>query len=784
MICTEPGCGATVEDGYCTVCGTAPAAATGRAGVSAQTQAVTPTVEGSACAEPGCAGTISDGYCDVCGAAPATVAVGAPTATVATPSANTRASSRSARTGRSTSGRSSGRGRLGAGMVDVPRVPRIDPLSAILTDPEVAESKRYCGACERPVGRGRDGRPGRVEGFCPHCGTRFSFAPTLSAGDVVGGQYEVAGCLAHGGLGWIYLATDRNVGDRWVVLKGLLNSGDRDAMAAAVAERRFLAEVEHPSIVKIFNFVQHRGPDGAEVGYIVMEYVGGTSLEQILRARRDSARGPLPPAQAIAYVLEMLPALGYLHSLGLAYCDFKPANVMQTDEQLKLIDMGAVIAMDDGDSPIYGTVGYQAPEIARTGPTVATEIYTVGRTLAVLMMRIPERDGHFGPLPEPSAEPLLATHDSLYRLLSRATDPRPDARFTSTEEMADQLTGVLREVLSAEDGTPRPGMSVHFGPPRGVFGIGADTGPAQVVAALPIPLVDPADSGAALLATAAGTSPAELEPVLEAGLRSVVTAGAESVEIPLRLVRAALDIGDAEDALRRLDALDEASAGDWRPAWYRGQALLLRGDTQRARAEFEAVYHALPGEPAPKLALAALGEATSDPDDAAWATRLYDTVWRTDHGFVSAAFGLARLHGAAGARDTAVAVLDQVDASSAHFAEAQVTAVEAMLARRAVGELDEQVLRAAADRVTRLRLDDRRRCAEIRKRVLEAALTWLTAGGRPAGQRPLLGVDFDPVGVRTGLERCYRDLAREAADPWTRIELVDRANAVRPRTTL
>ena len=47
------------------------------------------------------------------------------------------------------------------------------------------------------------------------------------------GQYEVAGALAHGGLGWIYLARDRNVSDRWVVLKGLLNSGDKDALAAA-----------------------------------------------------------------------------------------------------------------------------------------------------------------------------------------------------------------------------------------------------------------------------------------------------------------------------------------------------------------------------------------------------------------------------------------------------------------------------------------------------------------------------------------------------------------------
>ena len=82
--------------------------------------------------------------------------------------------------------------------------------------------------------------------------------PKLAPGELVAGQYEVLGCLAHGGLGWIYLAQDRNVSDRWVVLKGLLNTGDADAMAAAVAERQFLAQVEHPNIVRIYNFVAAR----------------------------------------------------------------------------------------------------------------------------------------------------------------------------------------------------------------------------------------------------------------------------------------------------------------------------------------------------------------------------------------------------------------------------------------------------------------------------------------------------------------------------------------------
>ncbi len=112
--------------------------------------------------------------------------------------------------------------------------------------------------------------PGGPRGSARSAARQFSFTPKLKPGDLVGGQYEVAGAIAHGGLGWIYLARDRNVSDRWVVLKGLLNSGDPDALAAAIAEQRFLAQVEHPLIVEIYNFVTHEG-----AGYIVMEYVGG-----------------------------------------------------------------------------------------------------------------------------------------------------------------------------------------------------------------------------------------------------------------------------------------------------------------------------------------------------------------------------------------------------------------------------------------------------------------------------------------------------------------------------
>ncbi|MBV8997252.1 MAG: protein kinase, partial [Pseudonocardiales bacterium] len=518
---------------------------------------------GLACGRSGCDGVLEDGYCNECGYAALAALATPQTAATAPTSAGRAGSAGSASATSSASGQpsqrsstrsatSTARRGVGGGLVDVPAVPRIDPTSALLVDPQVAEDKRFCSRCGHPVGRSRNGRPGRAAGFCPNDGAAFSFVPKLAPGDLVAGQYEVQGCLAHGGLGWIYLAVDRNVNDRWVVLKGLLDSGDADAMAAAVAERRFLAQVNHPDIVTIHNFVQHFDRAGVPVGYIVMEYVGGLSLKQLLEAqhRPDGTLDPLPVAQAIAYAMEMLPALGYLHAQGLAYCDFKPDNVIQYDRQLKLIDLGAVIRMDDQFSAVYGTVGYQAPEIATEGPSPSSDMHTVGRTLAVLTLGIPPaRQGTPVQLPTAVEHLVLSTYESFDRLLRRATDPDPRRRFRSADEMCEQLNGVLHEVLAIDGRRPRPVPSTLFGLPRGAFGPGLlfqPSGPGQpdpvrVAAMLPLPLVDPADPAAALLATETGTDPDKIR-----GLTVLVPG--PSVELPLRLIRAYLEAGEVKAA--------------------------------------------------------------------------------------------------------------------------------------------------------------------------------------------------------------------------------------------
>ena len=164
------------------------------------------------CQRPGCRGVIEDGYCNQCGMAPAN-GHSAPSRSSGTGSNRTTSSRRNG-----TRAGSTGRSHLGAGLVDVPPVPYRDPSTAVLANPEVSEEKRFCGYCGQPVGRSHGEAPGRTEGFCRKCGHPYSFVPKLVAGELVAGQYEVVGCLAHGGLGWIYLARDRNVSDRWVVL--------------------------------------------------------------------------------------------------------------------------------------------------------------------------------------------------------------------------------------------------------------------------------------------------------------------------------------------------------------------------------------------------------------------------------------------------------------------------------------------------------------------------------------------------------------------------------------
>jgi serine/threonine-protein kinase PknG len=761
----------------------------------------------TACQQPGCTGTIeAGGYCGRCGlradaAAPATGAAGTavarpatadpvPAARVSVPVPRSRGT-----TGSRPSAGHTGRRRLGAGLIELPPVPVRDPATAVLDSPQVEESKRFCGSSGRhPVGRGRDGQPGRTEGFCPVDGAQYSFTPKLERDEMVGGQYEVVGCLAYGGQGWIYLARDHHLDKEWVVLKGLLDTGDAAAQAAAIAERRFLVEAKHPGIVSVYNFVQHADRRTQTMaGYIVMEYVGGQSLKQM-------AAGLLPLEHALTYATEALTALGYLHSKGLVYCDFKPDNTMLADDHLKLIDMGAVRRIDDVTSDIYGTPGYQAPEITRDGalPSPSSDLYTVGRTLAVTTFSFAgfTREYLHG-LPAQETVPLLAEQDSYYRLLRRATDPDPLRRFTTAAEMAEQLTGVLREVLSTSDRKQRPSLSTLFSPELQAIGAATAAGPggagpprataaaepvtaADILAGLPAPLADSDDPAAGYLATLsvldAPGQAAELAAVMVAGEKAAPGV-ADSVEVRLALARARIMTGDLAGAAADLGGLVDAGRGDWRVTWYQGLIELAGGRPDHARAEFEGVYDALPGELAPRLAVALAAEAAGDH---AAAARHFQVVWTIDHSYVSAAFGLARVRLADGDTAGAIEVLDTVPETSSHHVAAQVGALRARLSWRPPAGLSLASLTQAGQQLRQLRLDAASQ-ESLTAEVLQAALGWVAAGRAPAGQR-LLEWELTERSLRFGLEQTYRSLARLVSAEDRRIQLADLANDVRPWT--
>ncbi|MCQ4617289.1 serine/threonine protein kinase [Corynebacterium sp. CCUG 18816] len=647
-------------------------------------------------------------------------------------------------------------------------------------------------------------------------------APALKPGDLVAEQYEVLGTIAHGGMGWIYLATDHFVSGRNVVLKGLHSARNKDEEAAAVAEREFLADITHPGIVKIFNFIDDPRVPG---GFIVMEYVGGPSIS---RCDVDIA---------IAYILEVLPALDYLHSRGVVYNDLKPDNIIVTEDQVKLIDLGAVSGIGSYGF-IYGTKGYQAPEVATDGPSIQSDIYTIGRTLAALIIDLP----HDADIPTPTTEPLFRRYISLYRLIARCCAPNRDDRFDSVTQLEAQLLGVLREVLAIRDGRTFPAQHSLFSPQRRTFGTKhvvfhtdqlidgitrtVTITPQEVNIALPVPLVDATDPGAATLQSTTYSEPSETLAALRQALAE--DRHPDSIEIPFAVARTLLDLGFTTQARTWLDSLDEALRKNWRYHWYTGITNLLTSKYTDAQVAFSRVLQILPGESASKLALAAVAElllqsadlhdtalleprvargaagmnrhldelpntvfehlhetGSLDPD---WsmvttnpamlrfhAIRLYALVWSTNPTTVSSAFGLARQLMHENQPELAAAALDRVPVASRHNRLAQLTSILSL-----VTDPTEPRIREAALRLQRIP-NTEPRYLQIKVFILRAALTYTLDGHHP-DPSPILDTKFTAHELQNELARTLRALARVAPYLQHRFDLVDMANKIRPVT--
>jgi len=735
------------------------------------------------------------GFCDVCGRK--RVPAEASTLVESGAARHAATEAMSSTVGRTTTGRRTFEGEPG-GTAEFALLPPIEPpdvTSRLLTDPHYPERRQFCGnpACHKPVGRSHLGQPALTEGFCGSCRLPFSFAPKLYPGDRVADRYDILGWLAHGGLGWVYLAQDQAL-KGLVAIKGMINPTDAQARELAAVERDVLIRLEHANIVRIGDFIRHPNPGGGEPDeYIVMDYVHGMTLREIMDSSVD-----LRVEHVVVYGRAILAALGHLHGEGLLYCDMKPDNVIHGVRAIKVVDLGAARAIGDRKSRPVGTEGFmvERQEILEHGLTVRSDIYTVGRTLEKLLAALPDgRDDSLGV-------------ESFNRLVARAVN-HFHQRFATVDEMSEQLDGVGREILSLRDHKPRPAPSPRFDSTPELLDSGLGFIPGldrwtvghtvtafydgipslkEAASRLPVPWPDTDEATTLFLETAGVTNPRRL-------LDKLRTFDTDSVDVEFSRFRACIELGDIEGAMGAIGRaellLGVKVSIDWRVRWHHGVLALARGDVGSAVVAFDRVYSILPGEDAPKLALGFCYEYYPDPDMAEQSRRCYEAVWLRDNAQASAAFGLARLalrRGRPEDRRAAIEILDHVPQVSRHYDVARIAAVRICTAQLESGPPGTDDLAEAARRLPELYLDGGSDSGEFRDRlttvVLEAALDRVRsdATNRPWSGGKILGDPVDEDGLRLRLERSFRRLAGRARDEEEHGILVDRANSVRPKT--
>src|SRR5438477_822079 len=246
----------------------------------------------------------------------------------------------------------------------------------------------------------------------------------------------------------VYKARD-NVLGRMVAVKVLREQYASDAQFVARFRReaQAAANLSHPNIVNVYDV----GQDG-DVYYIVMEYIAGTSLKELI-----TRSAPLPIDQAVSIAAQILAGLEYAHRNGLIHRDIKPQNVLITPEGgVKVTDFGIAKSVSDlgltEAGLALGTAHYFSPEQARGERVVPqSDIYAVGVTLfEMLTGRLPfESESavglaykHIGEPPPSPRELVPAIPPRLNNIVLRALAKDPQDRFTSAAEMEKALRAV------------------------------------------------------------------------------------------------------------------------------------------------------------------------------------------------------------------------------------------------------------------------------------------------------------------------------------------------------
>jgi serine/threonine-protein kinase len=206
---------------------------------------------------------------------------------------------------------------------------------------------------------------------------------------IVGGRYELGELLGRGGMAEVRKGTDTRLG-RVVAVKRLRTdlASDTTFQARFRREAQSSASLNHPAVVAVYDTGEEITPDGVHQPYIVMEYVAGRTLRDILREGRK-----ILPERALEITSDVLSALDYSHRAGIIHRDIKPGNVMLTPSgDVKVMDFGIARAVSDAQSTmtqtaaVVGTAQYLSPEQAR-GETVdsRSDVYSAGCLLYELL---------------------------------------------------------------------------------------------------------------------------------------------------------------------------------------------------------------------------------------------------------------------------------------------------------------------------------------------------------------------------------------------------------------
>ncbi|WEO96398.1 Stk1 family PASTA domain-containing Ser/Thr kinase [Streptomyces sp. FXJ1.172] len=204
----------------------------------------------------------------------------------------------------------------------------------------------------------------------------------------LGGRYELGQVLGRGGMAEVYLAHDTRLG-RTVAVKTLRADLARDPsfQARFRREAQSAASLNHPAIVAVYDTGEDY-IDGVSIPYIVMEYVDGSTLRELLHSGRK-----LLPERAMEMTIGILQGLEYAHRNGIVHRDIKPANVMLTrNGQVKVMDFGIARAMGDSGmtmtqtAAVIGTAQYLSPEQAKGEQVDArSDLYSTGCLLYELL---------------------------------------------------------------------------------------------------------------------------------------------------------------------------------------------------------------------------------------------------------------------------------------------------------------------------------------------------------------------------------------------------------------